>query len=134
MRDSLILAMVATSATAIVRRNKSMAYSVMVWLVNPGKHPQQEDEEARAAAGSENAPGAATGVNVGHALPRLVYGVYESQQEADNAIAEISNNLEQNMPLRVTSGPEHANRVFLIPANRVHYVVCDEVERPLDRQ
>jgi hypothetical protein len=49
-----------------------MAYSVMVWLVNPGKHPQEEDEEARASADREGAPGAATGVNVGHALPRMV--------------------------------------------------------------
>jgi hypothetical protein len=27
----------------------------------------------------------------------------------------------------------HGNRVFLVPADRVHYVVCDEVERPMDQ-
>jgi hypothetical protein len=47
---------------------------------------------------------------------------------------EISNKLRQNEPLEITSAPEHANRIFLIPAHRVHYVVCDEVERPIDRR
>jgi hypothetical protein len=108
-----------------------MAYSVMVWLVNPGEYPQEEFEETRASAGRENAPGAATGVNVGYTLPRVVYGVYENQNDADMALAEISNNLQQNAPLRLTS---RANRIFLIPANRVHYVVCDEVERPKDQR
>ncbi len=48
-----------------------MAYSVMVWLVNPGEYPQEEGEEAWASAGRDEAPGAATGANVGHALPGM---------------------------------------------------------------
>ena len=108
-----------------------MAYSVMVWLVNPGEHPQELGEQARASAGREHAPGAATGVNMGPALPRMVYGVYESQDDAESALQEISNNLKQNAPLRLTM---HGNRVFLIPADRVHYVVCDEVKRPMDQE
>ena len=108
-----------------------MAYSVMVWLVNPGEYPQEELEEVRASAGRDDAPGAATGVNVGYPIPRLVYGVYESQDDAEKALAEISNNLQQNAPLRMDM---HGNRVFLVPADRVHYVVCDEVTRPMDMQ
>ncbi len=108
-----------------------MAYSVMVWLVNPGVHPQQEDEQVRIVDGRESAPGAASGVNMGYAIPRIVYGVYESQDEADGALSEISSQLQQNAPLRI---PQRNNREFLIPADRVHYVVCDEVERPMDRQ
>ena len=108
-----------------------MAYSVMVWLVNPGEYPQEELEEVRASAGRDNAPGAATGVNVGYPLPRMVYGVYESQDEAEKALVEISNNLQQNAPLRMNM---HGNRIFLVPADRVHYVVCDEVTRPMDMQ
>jgi hypothetical protein len=108
-----------------------MAYSVMVWLVDPGEHPQEEYEEARASSGRDHAPGAATGVNIGAAIPRMVYGVYESRDEAEQALAEISTNLQQNAPLRLDM---HGNRVFLLPADRVHYVVCDEVERPIDRQ
>ena len=108
-----------------------MAYSVMVWLVDPGKYPQQEQEEVRATAGRESAPGAATGVNIGYAIPRMVYGVYESQDDAEKALAEISNNLQQNAPLRMNM---HGNRIFLVPADRVHYVVCDEVQRPMDER
>ncbi|CAN5552283.1 hypothetical protein BH24ACT20_BH24ACT20_10430 [soil metagenome] len=105
-----------------------MAYSVMVWLVNPGEYPQQELEEMR-VADPEEASGASTGSNIGHALPRMVYGVYESQEEAEQALYEISNNLKGNAPLRISA---QSNRVWLIPAGRVHYVVCEEVERPGD--
>ena len=108
-----------------------MAYSVMIWLVDPGRHAYEEDEELRSAVGRDEAPGARTGVNIGAALPRMVYGVYESQEDAENALAEISNNLQQNAPLRMRM---HGNRIFLVPADRVHYVVCDEVQRPMDER
>lgn len=68
---------------------------------------------------------------MGPAIPRIVYGVYDEQNGADGALAEISDNLRQNVPLRI---PQHGNRVFLVPADRVHYVVCDEVTRPKDEQ
>ena len=106
-----------------------MAYSVMVWLVNPGEQTYEEDEVARASVGRDEAPGAATGVNMGPAFTRMVYGVYESQDEANSALEEISKKLQQNAPLRLNT---HGNRSFLIPAERVHYVVCDEVSRPMD--
>jgi hypothetical protein len=63
----------------------------------------------------------------------MVYGVYERLDEAKKALSEISNKLRENEPLEITSGVEHANRIFLILAHRVHYVVCDDVERPRDR-
>jgi len=108
-----------------------MAYSVMVWLVNPGEHPAQEDEELRASVDRESAPGASTGVNVGLPIPRMVYGVYDNQEEAENALAEISNNLQQNAPLRINT---RSHRIFLIPTERVHYIACEEVIRPMDAQ
>ncbi len=107
-----------------------MAYSVIVWLVDPGKHPQQDREEEWAAEGREDAPGAATGANLGYTLPRMRYGVYESQNEAEQALDTISESLQQNRPIRITS---QASRVWLLPANRVHYVVCEEVQRPKDQ-
>jgi hypothetical protein len=106
-----------------------MAYSVMVWLVNPGEQTYEEDEVARASVGRDEAPGAATGVNMGPAFTRMVYGVYESQDEAEQALGDITVTLQQNAPLRMSM---HGDRVFLVPANRVHYVVCDEVSRPMD--
>ena len=105
-----------------------MAYSVMVWLVNPGEYPQQELEETR-AADPEQASGASTGANIGNALPRMVYGVYENQEEAEQALFKISSSLRGNEPLRISA---QSNRVWLVPADRVHYVVCEEVERPKD--
>lgn len=108
-----------------------MAYSVMVWLVNPGEYPQQEREEEWAAAGRDKAPGASTGSNIGHALPRMVYGVYEEQGEAEAALEEISTRLQQNAPLRISA---QASRQWLLPADRVHYVVCEYVERPKDKK
>ena len=109
-----------------------MAYSVMIWLVNPGEQAYEAEEVAISTERRENAPGAATGVNMSPAFTRMVYGVYESHEQARQALEDISNTLQQNAPLWVTSSPEHANRVFLIPANRVHYVVRDAVARPRD--
>ena len=111
-----------------------MAYSVMVWLVDPGEQAHQREAMQRTTTGRSQAPGAASGVNEPPAFTRMVYGVYESLDEAKKALSEISNKLRQNEPLEVISGPEHANRIFLIPASRVHYVVCDEAERPIDRR
>ena len=107
-----------------------MAYSVMVWLVHPGVHPQQEEEQVRLTDGRESAPGAQSGVNMGYSVPRMVYGVYESQDDAEGALKEISESLRQNMPLRVDASSSH--RSFLIPADRVHYVACQDVNRPKD--
>jgi hypothetical protein len=112
-----------------LKRRKNVAYSVMVWLVDPGEYPQEDDEEIRASTAPETVSGARTGVNVGYPIPRMVYGVYENRQDADSALEEISNKLQQNAPLRLDM---HGNRSFLIPAERVHYVVCDEVTRPKD--
>ena len=111
-----------------------MAYSVMVWLVDPGEQAHQEQAMQRTTTGRALASGAASGVNEPPAFTRMVYGVYESLDEAKNALSEISNKLRENEPLEITSAPEHANRIFLIPASRVHYVVCDDVERPMDRR
>jgi hypothetical protein len=108
-----------------------MAYSVMVWLVNSGHQAHEEEETEWAIAGRDEAPGAAVGVNIGQAFTRMFYGLYETQQEADEALDDISSTLQQNAPLRLTS---QADRVFLVPSGRVHYVVCEEVERPIDRQ
>jgi len=66
-----------------------MAYSVIVWLVDPGKHPQQDEEEVWAQAGRDEAPGAATGSNLGYTLPRMRYGVYENQDDAEQALSEL---------------------------------------------
>jgi hypothetical protein len=105
----------------------------MVWLVDLGEQAHQGEALQRTTTGRSQAPGAASGVNEPPAFTRMVYGVYESLDEAKNALSEISTKLRENEPLEISSAPEHANRTFLILAYRVHYVVCDEVERPIDR-
>jgi hypothetical protein len=110
-----------------------VAYSVMVWLVDPGEQAHQAEAVQRTTTGRSQAPGAASGINEPPAFTRMVYGVYERLDEAKQALSEISNKLQENEPLEITSGTEHANRISLIPAHRVHYVVCAEVERPMDR-
>ncbi|WP_047864813.1 hypothetical protein [Rubrobacter aplysinae] len=105
-----------------------MAYSVIVWLVEPGEQPY-EAEERELSADRQEAPGARSGSNVAPALPRMTYGVYDSQSEADSALQQIGDLLRENRPLKIDS---KAHRVFLVPAHRVHYVVCEEVERPMD--
>jgi hypothetical protein len=111
-----------------------VAYSVMIWLVDPGEQAHQAKAVQRTTTGRSQAPGAASGVNEPPAFTRMVYGVYASQDEAKKVLSEISDKLRENEPLEITSGAEHANRIFLIPAYRVHYVVCEEVERPMDRR
>ena len=81
-----------------------MAYSVMVWLVEPGEQAHQEEAMQRTTTGRANAPGAASGVNEPPAFTRMVYGVYESLEEAKKALSEISNTLRENEPLQTTSG------------------------------
>jgi hypothetical protein len=128
-----IYAREADSGPASDARRDVVAYSVMVWLVDPGEQAHQGEAMQRTTTGRSQAPGAASGVNEPPAFTRMVYGVYESLDEARKALSEISNKLRENEPLEITSGAEHANRIFLIPAYRVHYVVCAEVARPRDR-
>jgi hypothetical protein len=86
-----------------------VTYSVMVWLVDPGEQAHQEEAMRRTTTGRSQAPGAASGVNEPPAFTRMVYGVYESLDEANKALSEISNKLQENEPLEITSGVEHAN-------------------------
>lgn len=107
-----------------------MPYSVMLWLVNAGEQ-KYETETVRRTAERRPDSGSTSGVNVPPAFTRLAYGLYESRAEADRALGEISQNLRKNVPLQVERN--EGKRTFLVPAHRVHYVVCDEVTRPKDQ-
>jgi hypothetical protein len=132
--ELFLLWLLSHTKTPKAEEDKSVAYSVMVWLVDPGEQAHQEEAMQRTTTGRSQAPGAASGVNEPPAFTRMVYGVYESLDEANKALSEISDKLRENEPLEITSGAEHANRTFLIPVHRVHYVVCEGVERPMDRR
>jgi hypothetical protein len=104
-----------------------MPYSIMIWLVD--REHELEGQEARPNRHDpELTPGASSGVTAPPAFDRLNYGFYETEHEAEAALKDISKDLEKNSPVTIRSG----TRTFLIPATRVHYVVCDEVIRPKD--
>ena len=57
-----------------------------------------------------------------------MHGIHENQDDAEYALAGDSNKVQQNVPLRIDM---HGNGAFLVPADRIHYDVRDEVERPV---
>ena len=64
----------------------------------------------------------------------MIYGVYKSLDEAREPLSDIARKLREKEPLQITGGGKHETRFFLSPAYRVHYVVCEAVERPMDRR
>ena len=101
-----------------------MPHSVMLWLV----HPEAESggDEGR----TYPAPQGHAGVLAPPAFTHLSYGVFEDERQRDEVLAAISSTLDRNGSLRVT----HGSRTFLVPAARIHYVVSEEVSRPVDRE
>lgn len=104
-----------------------MPYTVMIWLVDR-EHSLSAIESRENRHNLALTPGASSGVTAGPAFDRLNYGFYETEDEANRALDELASGLERNAPVRV----ESEKRTFLIPANRVHYAVCEEVIRPKD--
>jgi hypothetical protein len=104
-----------------------MPYSVMIWLVDR-EHVPSAIETREHRFDPTTTPGASSGVTAPPAFDRLNYGFYETDSEAEAALKDLAKDLEKNAPVKVKSG----HRTFIIPASRVHYVVCDEVTRPKD--
>lgn len=101
-----------------------MPYSIMIWLTDPGNATTGEGPDR------DTAPGAHAGVTASPAVTRLSYGLFDSEIERDEQLNVISEHLRRNAPIRVT----HGERSFLVPAGRVHYVVCERVVRPKDEK
>lgn len=99
-----------------------MPYSVMLWLVDAGHG------DGKAGAEQANTTPGRSGFTAPPPSTCLSYGLFDSELDVEEALTMLSEALRQNAPLRVT----HGTRTFVIPAGRVHYVVCDEVTRPRD--
>jgi hypothetical protein len=108
-----------------------MAYSIMLWLVNPGSQAHEQEALSMLEKHRSLFPGARGGVNEPPAATRLVYGVYARHKDAKRALEKIAKHLEQHEPLQV--GLENGT-VFLIPTQRVHYAVLSKAERPKDKE
>lgn len=101
-----------------------MPYSIMIWLTDPGLATTGEGPDR------ETAPGAHAGVTAPPAVTCLSYGMFDSEIDRDEQLSVISERLRRNAPLQVT----HGERTFLVPAGRIHYVVCEKVMRPKDME
>lgn len=99
-----------------------MPHSVMIWLVD-----DEESDSGERGSGYENEGQA--GVTAPPRFSHLAYGMYETRRELREALSRLTNDLGHKGVVRV----EHGSRTFLVPASRVHYVVAEEVERPVDR-
>lgn len=108
-----------------------MAYSIMLWLTNPGEQVREDQATEIINSDRSRFPGARGGVNVPPAATRLVYGVYDEQAQAEKALEKISHRLEKNEPLRLE---QESGSVFLVPCARVHYAVMSEFVRPKDNK
>jgi len=107
-----------------------MPYTTIVWLTNAANINFEDEHELRQVNESHPGSGANTGVTIPPLLNRFLYGLYDTQEEAQGALQEITSNLQQNAPLQIT---QRSGEVFLVPASRIHYVVCAEVSRPKDQ-
>ena len=101
-----------------------MPYSIMIWLTDPGTDHDDTGPDR------ETAPGAHSGVTAPPAVTCLSYGLFDNEIDRDDQLTVISEHLRRNSPLRIT----HGERTFLVPAARVHYVVCEKVMRPKDEE
>jgi hypothetical protein len=102
----------------------SMPYSIMVWLVDPGEelHDLGHQEDRR------HVPGAASGFTAPPPARCLSYGLFANEIDLEEALLQIGESLRRGSPLRIS----HGSRTFIIPVARIHYVVCDQVTRPVD--
>lgn len=103
-----------------------MPYSIMVWLVDPGEDLHDLGHQER----RENLPGAASGFTAPPTARCLSYGLFENEIDLEEALMQVGESLRRNSPLRIS----HGSRTFIVPASRVHYVVCDQVHRPVDQK
>jgi len=95
-------------------------YSIVLWLNVPGAQARQEEEIA-SLRDREAKPGAHTHIFNPPAATRLVYGSYETRDEAQSALDEIAGTLERGRALRV--GGHNREVLFLVPAHSVYYAV-----------
>lgn len=106
-----------------------MPYTVMVWLTNAENLTLEKEDELRSISKEDRPAGGNSGITFPPVFNRFLYGLYDAQEEAQGALQEITSNLQQNAPLQIT---QRSGEVFLVPASRIHYVVCAEVSRPKD--
>ena len=106
------------------------AYSIVLWLNVPG--PQaREGEEAEYLSQDENSETdsserkvqSRTHVFNAPAATRLVYGSYETHDEATKALNDLESQLARDQAVHVGDKNDAHSTVYLIPAISIYYAV-----------
>ena len=103
------------------------AYSIILWLNVPGPQARQE-EETEYLGESEKSVHSRTHVFNAPAATRLVYGAYETHDEAKGALTDLESQLARDQAVHVGDKNDERATVYLIPAKSVYYAVLAATE------
>lgn len=98
------------------------AYSIVLWLNVPGPQARQEEEVDYLSDRSEK-PGAQSHVFNAPAATRLIYGSYETRDEARSALTELESLLARDQAVHVGDEKDERGALYLIPAKSIYYAV-----------
>ena len=98
------------------------AYSIVLWLNVPGPQAREEQEVEYLSERSEK-PGAQSHVFNAPAATRLIYGAYETHDEAASALNELEAHLARDQAVRIGDEKDERGALYLIPAKSVYYAV-----------
>ena len=98
------------------------AYSIVLWLNVPGPQAREAQEVEYLSERSEK-PGAQSHVFNAPAATRLIYGAYETHDEATSALSELEGHLARDQAVRIDDEKDERGALYLIPAKSVYYAV-----------
>ena len=104
------------------------AYSIVLWLNVPGPQARQEEETEYLGEQGEKPVHSRTHVFNAPAATRLVYGAYETHDEAKGALTDLESQLARDQAVHVGDKNDERATVYLIPAKSVYYAVLAATE------
>ena len=104
------------------------AYSIILWLNVPGPQARQEEEAEYLGEQGEKPLHSRTHVFNVPAATRLVYGAYETHDEAKGALTDLESQLARDQAVHVGDKNDERATVYLIPAKSVYYAVLAATE------
>ena len=105
------------------------AYSIVLWLNVPGPQARQEEEAEYLSEQGEKPVHSRTHVFNAPAATRLVYGAYETHDEAKGALTDLESQLARDQAVHVGDKNDERATVYLIPAKSVYYAVLAATEQ-----
>lgn len=105
------------------------AYSIVLWLNVPGPQAREGEEAEYLSQGEAGTDSSAqkvqsrTHVFNAPAATRLVYGSYETHDEATKALNDLESQLARDQAVHVGDKNDPHATVYLIPASSIYYAV-----------